>query len=179
MRFATRMLVVQVATQVAVVAVCTAVFAGLGVQQLKAEADSSALNIARSVAESPQVRELVAEFSADPGTPDATTLRDGVLQRYAADVTDRTEGLFVVITDDHGIRLAHPDPDRLGQVALRAVSAGGEGEQHLPDRGRTTRGHQHVVERAVQRLGRAADEQAQGIVRRAHAVIIDVETLDI
>ncbi|MCI9858530.1 sensor histidine kinase [Microbacterium proteolyticum] len=116
MRFATRMLVVQVATQVAVVAVCTAVFAGLGVQQLKAEADSSALNIARSVAESPQVRDLVSEFSADPGTPDATTLRDGVLQRYAADVTDRTEGLFVVITDDHGIRLAHPDPDRLGQV---------------------------------------------------------------
>ena len=116
MRFATRMLVVQVATQIVVVAVCTAVFAWLGVQQLKAEADSSALNIARSVAESPEVRDLVAVYSADPGTPDATDLRDGVLQRYAADVTQRTEGLFVVITDDHGIRLAHPDPDRLGQV---------------------------------------------------------------
>nr|WP_186807586.1 ATP-binding protein [Microbacterium testaceum] len=116
MRFATRMLVVQVATQVAVVAVCTAVFAWLGVQQLKAEADSSALNIARSVAESPEVRDLVTQYSADPGTPDATGLRDGVLQEYAADVTARTDGLFVVITDDHGIRLAHPDPDRLGQV---------------------------------------------------------------
>ncbi|MDQ1135657.1 two-component system CitB family sensor kinase [Microbacterium sp. SORGH_AS 1204] len=116
MRFATRMLVVQVATQVAVVAVCTAVFAWLGVQQLKAEADSSALNIARSVAESPQVRDLVTAYSADPGTPDAADLRDDVLQRYAADVTERTEGLFVVITDDHGIRLAHPDPDRLGEV---------------------------------------------------------------
>ncbi|MDF2665719.1 MAG: signal transduction histidine kinase regulating citrate/malate metabolism [Microbacterium sp.] len=116
MRFATRMLVVQVATQVAVVAVCTAVFAWLGVQQLKAEADSSALNIARSVAEAPEVRDLVAAYSADPGTPDAAGLRDGLLQRYAVDVTSRTEGLFVVITDDHGIRLAHPDPDRLGQV---------------------------------------------------------------
>ncbi|MDT0117079.1 sensor histidine kinase [Microbacterium sp. PRF11] len=116
MRFATRMLVVQVATQVVVVAVCTAVFAWLGVQQLKAEADSSALNIARSVAEAPEVRDLVAVFSADPGTPDAAGLRDGDLQHYAADVTARTEGLFVVITDDHGIRLAHPDPDRLGQV---------------------------------------------------------------
>jgi two-component system CitB family sensor kinase len=110
------MLVVQVATQVVVVAVCTAVFAWLGVQQLKAEADSSALNIARSVAEAPEVRDLVAVFSADPGTPDAANLRDGDLQHYAADVTARTEGLFVVITDDHGIRLAHPDPDRLGQV---------------------------------------------------------------
>ena len=98
MRFATRMLIVQVATQIAVVAVCTAVFAWLGVQQLKAEADASALNIARSVAESPQVRALVADFSADPGTPDAVDLRGGVLQRYAGDVTARTEGLFVVIT---------------------------------------------------------------------------------
>lgn len=116
MRFATRMLVVQVATQLVVVAVCTAVFAWLGVQQLKAEADSSALNIARSVAEAPDVRSLVTAFSADPGTPDAAALRDGALQHYAADVTSRTQGLFVVITDDHGIRLAHPDPDRLGQV---------------------------------------------------------------
>ncbi|MEV7757300.1 sensor histidine kinase [Microbacterium sp. NPDC089184] len=116
MRFATRMLVVQVATQLVVVAVCTAVFAWLGVQQLKAEADSSALNIARSVAEAPDVRSLVTAFSADPGTPDAAQLRDGTLQHYAADVTGRTQGLFVVITDDHGIRLAHPDPDRLGEV---------------------------------------------------------------
>lgn len=116
MRFATRMLVVQVATQLVVVAVCTAVFAWLGVQQLKAEADSSALNIARSVAEAPDVRSLVTAFSADPGTPDAAALREGALQHYAADVTSRTQGLFVVITDDHGIRLAHPDPDRLGQV---------------------------------------------------------------
>lgn len=116
MRFATRTLLVQIATMVAVVAVCTAVFAWLGIQQLRAEADSSALNIARSVAEAPEVRELVSAYSADPGTPDAASLRGGALERYASDVTARTEGLFVVITDDHGIRLAHPDPDRLGEV---------------------------------------------------------------
>ena len=29
---------------------------------------------------------------------------------------ERTGALFVVITDDQGIRLAHPDPDRLGEV---------------------------------------------------------------
>ncbi|WP_394685638.1 ATP-binding protein [uncultured Microbacterium sp.] len=116
MRFATRMLLVQIATQLVVVAVCTAVFAWLGVQQLRAEADSSALNIARSVAEAPDVRERVAQYSEDPGTPDAASLRGGALQRYAAEVTARTQGLFVVITDDHGIRLAHPDPNRLGEV---------------------------------------------------------------
>ncbi|MDZ5142943.1 sensor histidine kinase [Microbacterium testaceum] len=116
MRFATRMLLVQIATQLVVVAVCTAVFAWLGVQQLRAEADSSALNIARSVAEAPDVRERVAQYSEDPGTPDAASLRGDALQRYAAEVTARTQGLFVVITDDHGIRLAHPDPNRLGEV---------------------------------------------------------------
>lgn len=116
MRFSTRTLLVQVAVQIGAVAVCAAVFAWLGVQQLRAEADSAALSIARTVAESPQVRELVADFSADPGTPDAAQLRAGALQAYASQVTARTSGLFVVITDDHGIRLAHPDPVRLGEV---------------------------------------------------------------
>ncbi|WP_345803270.1 sensor histidine kinase [Microbacterium sp. AZCO] len=115
MRFATRVLILQLATVAAVVAVCTAVFVYLGVQQLRAESEASALNIARTVAEEPDVRRLVAEFSADPGTPDAAELRDGELQRVAAGVTARTDALFVVITDDHGIRLAHPNQDLLGR----------------------------------------------------------------
>jgi two-component system CitB family sensor kinase len=116
MRFGSRMLVLQLVTQVCVVAACAAVFLFLGVQQLRAEAESSALNIARSVAAAPDVSELVAEYSSDPGTPDAEALKGGALQAYAAGVTGRTDVLFVVITDDHGIRLAHPDPDRLGEV---------------------------------------------------------------
>lgn len=116
MRFGNRMLVTQLATQVCVVTVCAVVFLWLGVQQLRAEAESSALNIARSVAEAPQVRELVASFSAESGTPDAAELRGGALQRFANDVATRTGSLFVVITDDQGIRLAHPTPSRLGQV---------------------------------------------------------------
>ncbi|MFJ6677768.1 ATP-binding protein [Microbacterium sp. NPDC091382] len=110
------MLVLQLVTQVCVVAACAGVFLFLGVQQLRAEAESSALNIARTVATTPDVRELVADYSADPGIPDAAALREGPLQAYAAGVTSRTDVLFVVITDDHGIRLAHPDPDRLGEV---------------------------------------------------------------
>lgn len=116
MRFGSRMLVLQLVTQVCVVAACAGVFLFLGVQQLRAEAESSALNIARSVATTPDVRELVADYSADPGTPGAAALQDGPLQTYAGAVTSRTDVLFVVITDDHGIRLAHPDPDRLGEV---------------------------------------------------------------
>ncbi|MFH8249606.1 ATP-binding protein [Microbacterium sp. B2969] len=115
MRFATRVLILQLATVAAVVAVCTAVFVYLGVQQLRAESEASALNIARTVAEDPEVRRLVAEFSADPGTPDAADLRGGELQLIATGVSDRTDALFVVIADDHGIRLAHPNQDILGQ----------------------------------------------------------------
>ncbi|MFK4804232.1 ATP-binding protein [Microbacterium sp. ZW CA_36] len=116
MRFATRLLLMQLATVTAVVAVCALVFGWLGVRQLRAESESAALNIARTVAEDPDVKALVAEFSADPGTPDAAQLRTGALQQIAADVADRTDALFVVITDDHGIRLAHPTEELLGQV---------------------------------------------------------------
>lgn len=116
MRFASRLLVVQLATQLAVAAVCAGVFVALGVGQLRAGAESSALNIARTVAASPQVRTLVSAYSADPGTPAAAGLRDGLLQSYALEATSRSGALFVVITDDHGIRLAHPDPSRLGEV---------------------------------------------------------------
>lgn len=116
MRFATRLLLVQLATVIAVVAICVAVFGWLGVRQLRAEAEASALNIARTVAEDADVKALVVEYSADPGTPDAADLRGGALQTIATDVAARTDALFVVITDDHGIRLAHPNPELLGQV---------------------------------------------------------------
>ncbi|MDF2555441.1 MAG: signal transduction histidine kinase regulating citrate/malate metabolism, partial [Microbacterium sp.] len=115
MRFSTRMLLVQVATQVVVVAVCAAVFLAIGVQQLRAEAESSALNIARTVAEDAEVRRVVAATSAEQSAPPAAELRDGPLQTYATAVTARTDGLFVVISDVRGIRLAHPTPSRLGE----------------------------------------------------------------
>ncbi|GAA2970990.1 two-component system CitB family sensor kinase [Microbacterium terrae] len=129
MRFATRLLLVQLVTVVAVVAVCTAVFGWLAVRQLRAESEASALNIARTVAEDPDVQALVAEYSADPGTPDAAGLSVGPLQELAADVAARTDALFVVITDDHGIRLAHPNAEILGQVVstpFEEVLAGNE-----------------------------------------------------
>ncbi|WP_308471303.1 sensor histidine kinase [Pseudoclavibacter sp. RFBA6] len=129
MRFATRVLLLQLAMVVTVVVLCSAAFLVLAVQQLRAESESTALNIARAVAEDPDVRSLVAEFSADPGTPTELALRDGPLQERAVAVAGRTDALFVVLTDDHGIRLAHPDQDLLGQVVstpFEAVIGGDE-----------------------------------------------------
>ncbi|PPI02241.1 histidine kinase [Rathayibacter sp. AY1B7] len=115
MRFATHVLVLQLATVSAAVLVCAGLVTALSVQQLRGEAEGTALAIARTVAEDPDVRDAVAESSAVPGAPAASELRGGPLEDVAAAVEQRTGALFVVITDDQGIRLAHPDEDRLGE----------------------------------------------------------------
>ena len=116
MRFSTQMLLLQLACVIAVVAVCTGVFVWIGVQQLRAEAETSALSIARTVAADADVRAGVATISAQAGTPSNADLRGGPLALLAADTEQNTGALFIVITDDHGIRLAHPDPQLLGRV---------------------------------------------------------------
>lgn len=116
MRFATHLLLWQLACVIAVVGVCTAVFTWLGVQQLRAEAESSALGIARTVATDGDVRRAVEQISAQSAAPTAAALRGGPLAELTGEVEDTTGALFVVITDDRGIRLAHPDPQRLGEV---------------------------------------------------------------
>lgn len=128
-RFATRALLLHLAAVALVVALCTSVYLALAVQQLRAEAESTALGIARTLAEDAQVRAAVATISASDDEPDAEALRDGELQQIATDVMARTGALFVVITDDEGIRLAHPLPSRIGEVVstpFAAVLAGHE-----------------------------------------------------
>ena len=116
MRFSTQLLLLQLACVTAVVAICTGVFVWIGVQQLRAEAETSALSIARTIAADSDVRADVAAISADPGTPTNASLRGGPLADLAKAAEAETDALFIVITDDHGIRLAHPDPALLGAV---------------------------------------------------------------
>lgn len=128
-RFATRALLLHLAAVALVVTLCTGVYLALAVQQLRAEAESTALGIARTLAEDAQVRAAVTAISASDDEPDAEALRDGDLQQIATDVMARTGALFVVITDDEGIRLAHPLPSRIGEVVstpFAAVLAGRE-----------------------------------------------------
>ena len=120
MRFADSMLLMVLGCVVAVVAVSLAVFAWLGVQQLRAAAEGEALSIARTVAEDPEVRATVAAYSAEAAAPTGDELRDGPIAASAAAVESRTGALFVVLTDDRGIRLAHPDPNGLASGSARA-----------------------------------------------------------
>lgn len=121
MRYSTRVLLLQLATVVAVVAVCAGAFSWMTYDRLRDEAASSAVGIARSVASSPQVREEVNSGDA----PSA----DSVLQLFARDTTDRTGALFVVVTDRDGIRLAHPDADRIGEQVSTDHEAALRGEE--------------------------------------------------
>ncbi|GAA4197895.1 sensor histidine kinase [Microbacterium oryzae] len=114
MRFTTRVFAMQLLAATAVIAVCVSAFALLGIGQLRDEAESTALAVARTVASDPQVRADVAGF-AGRSDLDAATLADGALQEYAAGIVDRTQTLFVVVANDLGLRLAHPDPDLLGR----------------------------------------------------------------
>lgn len=117
-RFSTKVLLLQLLTVFAVVAVCSGIFAWMSVERLKQEAMTSAVSIARSVAEDPQVRSGVTEGDAGRGLAD-----------LAAGVETRTGALFVVVTDADGIRLAHPDPQRIGQQVSTDHEAALRGEE--------------------------------------------------
>lgn len=127
--FARQMLVLQLLVVAAVIAVSAVTYGFLLTQSSREDAQSSALAIARSVAEDTELREAVAAESLDPAQADGAALADGPVQRAAEAVRVRTGALFVVVTDDRGMRLAHPDPDRLGERVSTDPSvalAGGE-----------------------------------------------------
>ncbi|TJY69107.1 histidine kinase [Arthrobacter sp. CAU 1506] len=117
MGFSARMLLLQVAV-VALVLLLSAVILGwLTYQRLGEDAERQALAVARAVAASGDIRtETAALAQAGPEQLSAQALAAGPLQAQAEDVRRRTRALFVVITDDSGLRLAHPNPAELGRM---------------------------------------------------------------
>jgi len=128
-RFATEVLLLQLAVVTVIVVLTSAVFAAIAVQRLAREAESTALAVAQSVASDTDVRAEVAALSID-GTPlDEEALAGGDLQRTAVAAQLRTGALFVVITDDRGVRLAHPDAERIGERVSTSPDAALRGEE--------------------------------------------------
>jgi two-component system CitB family sensor kinase len=136
MRFTRQILLLQIGVVVLVLGLGVALVTWLLRSTLTDQYGQRALAIAQSVAVDPVV---VAEVTVrHPG---------GELQRRAKDVKVRTDALFVVITDDKGIRLAHPDPTKIGEkVSTSAeealagndvISAVQEGTQGLSVRSKT------------------------------------------
>jgi len=114
LRFSTQTLLLQLAVVLLVVLLSAAVHAWLTYDRVGSDAENQALTLARTVASDPEVRADVLAISEQPGTPPPSELLAGPLQSSAEAARTRTGALFVVITDETGIRLAHPDPQRLG-----------------------------------------------------------------
>lgn len=115
LRFTTQTLLLQLGVVVLVVLLSSAVHAWLTYERLGREAENQALTLARTVASDPAVRAEVRQISARTGTPPPAELLAGPLMAAAEGARARTGALFVVITDETGLRLAHPDADRLGE----------------------------------------------------------------
>lgn len=115
LRFSTQTLLLQLGVVLLVVLLSGAMHAWLTYDRLGREAENQALTLARTVASDPSVRAEVQSISKEEGTPPASVLLKGPLMAAAEGARNRTGALFVVITDEKGLRLAHPDADRLGQ----------------------------------------------------------------
>ena len=115
LRFSTQTLLLQLGVVLLVVLLSGAMYAWLTYDRLGREAENQALTLARTVASDPSVRTQVQSISKEPGTPPASELLNGPLMAIAEGARNRTGALFVVITDETGLRLAHPDADRLGE----------------------------------------------------------------
>lgn len=132
LRLRTQVLLLQIVVVVLTLGIAFGVFAYISGQRLSAEYGQRALAIARSVASQPAVRADVAHYAGGALTSSrqlTDELAGGELQRIAGQTQQRTDALFVVITDDQGIRLAHPTRERLGEMVSTDPSealAGGE-----------------------------------------------------
>ncbi|MEV6773142.1 sensor histidine kinase [Nocardia sp. NPDC051030] len=118
-RLRTQILLLQVAVVGLTLGLAFGVFAYVSGQRLSDEYGQRALAIARTVASDPEVRADVAHYASiqlRPGPELRQQLADGDLEHLADEARLRTGALFVVITDDAGIRLAHPDRSRLGEM---------------------------------------------------------------
>jgi two-component system, CitB family, sensor kinase len=139
-RFATQVLLLQVAVVVLTLGVAGGLLAFLSHERIRAEVGTRALDVARVLAFAPAVRAEVAHYddAGLPQGPDLTAaLANGQLQLIAAEVQARTDVLFVVITNDKGIRLAHPDRNELGKPVSTDPDEAFEGRESVTDQSGT------------------------------------------
>jgi two-component system CitB family sensor kinase len=113
--FARQIYLLQVVVVLVAVGIATVVYGALATLDNRADAESTALAIARTVAQTPDVRVEVERLSAldELGTPGE--LAAGAVQAAAVGIGERTGALFVVVTDDRGLRVAHPTASMLGE----------------------------------------------------------------
>ncbi|HEY5858587.1 MAG TPA: sensor histidine kinase [Aldersonia sp.] len=118
LRLATQLLILQLVIVALTLVVAFGLFAVFSQRRIADEYGLRALDVARVVATAPTVRADVTRYDdarLTPG-PDLTDeLAEGPLQTFASEIQQNTSVLFVVITNNQGIRLTHPNRDELGE----------------------------------------------------------------
>ncbi|MEV6793085.1 sensor histidine kinase [Streptomyces sp. NPDC051320] len=152
-RLRTQVLLLQCAVVAVTLAAAFGAFAYSNEHRLVREYQLRALAVARTVASEPVVRRGAAQYSAAnarPGggaahTPPAT-LAAGQVQTVAQAARARTGSLFVVVTDDRGIRLAHPELSQLGKKVSTDPSVALSGHEVM------ARDHAHLGDEVVAKV---------------------------
>lgn len=127
--FSTRMLVLQLAVVVLVIILTAGVYGWLTYQRLSDEIGSKSLAVAQSLAVEETVRRELGAVAPADVTPGNSTLRTGPVQQLAEVLRDRTDALFVVVTDRSGMRWSHPNPAELGRPVSTSPDAALSGQE--------------------------------------------------
>lgn len=117
-RLATQVLVLQVAVVTLTLGLAGGLLAFFSHERLAAQYETQSLDVARTIAFAPLVRADVARYDTTPLSPSpalTNELASGQLQQLASEIQQSANLLFVVITNDQGIRLSHPNRDELGK----------------------------------------------------------------
>jgi two-component system CitB family sensor kinase len=127
--FTSRLVLVQFALTVVVLGAAV-IAAGVLVHSIRWEqAESTALSTARMVAHDQDVRREVERY-AELQKLDPTELVRGELQRRSEEWVKTLSVSFVVITDEEGMRLTHPDPEQIGH-RVSTEPLGLDGREHV------------------------------------------------
>jgi two-component system CitB family sensor kinase len=162
-RLATQVLVLQVAVVTLTLGIAGGMLAFFSHDRLASQYEDQSLDVARAIAFAPAVRADVARYDAAPLSPGpalTAELADGQLQQLATEVQQRAGLLFVVITNDQGIRLSHPNRDELG----KHVST---------DPSEALAGHE-VVERESGTLGKSVRAKVPVLAPNSNRVVGEV-----
>ncbi len=123
------MLVLQLTVVVVVVILTAGVYGWLSYQRLSAEIGSKSLAVAQSLAVEDTVRRELGAGAVAEATPASSALRMGPVQQLAESLRDRTDALFVVVTDRDGMRWSHPNPAELGRPVSTSPDAALSGQE--------------------------------------------------
>ena len=116
------MLTSQLLVIIVVLALAAATFAWLGARTVTDATETRALSIARTLASESVIEEGATRASSEKEIdPDAA--RSGDVQALAQEVASRNSVEFVVVTNDQGLRIAHPDQSRLGKKVSTSPDA--------------------------------------------------------